>query len=110
MAKPYFVRGSRYRATPFTLVPDTNGNTVETVGVWVKPSWLKKRPNNNQIGNVIITSDLEGRPDKIAQAVYGDDKLDWVIIAFNSPLNPLGWPKTGERVEYPAESIVIPEL
>ena len=46
--------------------------SVETMGVWDPPDFLKKRPSEDLIKRYLVTNALEGRPDLIARAVYGD--------------------------------------
>ena len=83
---------------------------VETYGSWVQPSFLAKRPQENQIGVFRVTSALEGRPDSIADQLYGTPLLDWVLISFNNARRSLNWPKAGDTIEYPLDTVVLPEL
>ncbi len=96
---------SRFRRTPLTIV-----DGQETFGRWVPPSFLTERPADDRIGVFSVTGANEGRPDLISHAVYGTPALDWVIIAFNGVRNTLNWPRAGDVVEYPFDSVVIPEL
>jgi len=88
----------------------------ETFGRWKSYSFLKERPADENIGVFRVTSAVEGRPDLISQQVYGTPLLDWVLIAFNNTIdnqsarNALNWPRAGDLVEYPVESIVVPEV
>jgi len=68
------------------------------------------RPNDKYIHKYIVPSSQQGRPDLIADAVYGLDSLDWVLITFNNVINVFGWPKSGEIISWPDSSIVIPSL
>lgn len=81
-----------------------------TYGPWNMPSFLKTRPKDEQIGAYTVASPYEGRPDLIAQQIYGSPYLYWVLIAFNQARSSLNWPKSGETIYYPVEEIVIPEL
>ena len=83
---------------------------VETYGTWNQPSFLKKRPQDDQIGVFRVTSALEGRPDLISNNLYGTPVLDWVLISFNGVSNTMNWPKAGDTIEYPLDSVVLPEL
>lgn len=83
---------------------------VETFGVWTQPSFLKKRPQEDQIGVFRVSSALEGRPDLIANELYGTPLLDWVLISFNNARRSLNWPRTGDQIEYPLDTVVLPEL
>jgi hypothetical protein len=82
----------------------------ETFGTWKQFSFLKTRPSDEFIGTYNVTSATEGRPDLIAFAVYGSAQLDWVLIAFNKVRETLNWPRAGDLIEYPLETIVLPEL
>jgi len=97
---------SRFSRTEMIIV-DNN----ETFGVWKTYSFLKQRPRDEDIGVFQVTNDLEGRPDLISFRIYGTPLLDWVLISFNSAgRNVLNWPRAGDIIEYPVESIVIPEV
>lgn len=96
---------SRYANTPKLVV-----DGVTTYGTWVAPSWMEQRPEAGKIGKFTVTSEFESRPHLIAGAIYNDQTLDWVLLAFNRVDNPFGWPRAGLVIEYPAEDIVFPEL
>ena len=96
---------SRYRKTSPIIV-----DNAETIGTWSQPNYLVERPLDKFILKYSVTSAIEGRPDLIAQAVYGASDLDWVIIAFNSPTEILNWPTAGTTIEYPSQDLVMSEL
>lgn len=96
---------SRFQQTPPIIV-----DGVGTYGAWVQPSFLTNRPNNDQIGVFKVTSAIEGRPDLISHQLYGTPLLDWVLISFNNARRSLNWPKAGDIVEYPLDTVVLPEL
>lgn len=96
---------SRYRFTELVIF---DGN--ETLGAWTQPSFLLDRPTEDQIGVFRVTSAVEGRPDLIANQLYGSPLLDWVLISFNNARQGLNWPRAGSAIEYPLKSIVIPEI
>lgn len=83
---------------------------VETVGTWNMPTYLVERPDNSMIYKYYVSSAVEGRPDLIANFVYGTPLLDWVIIAFNNPNDILNWPMAGETIEYPHQDLVMSQL
>lgn len=83
---------------------------VETFGRWRQPSFLRRRPAEDQIGVFRVTSATEGRPDLISNEVYGTPFLDWVLISFNNARRAINWPKAGDSIEYPLDSVVLPEL
>lgn len=96
---------SRFSRTEMVIV-----DGKETFGRWSSYSFLKERPAEENIEIFKVTSAVEGRPDLISNQVYGTPLLDWVLIAFNNARGALNWPKTGDLVEYPVESIVVPEV
>jgi hypothetical protein len=96
---------SRFKKTPPIIVEGK-----ETYGRWVSFSFLKERPDEENIGVFRVTSALEGRPDLISNQIYSTPLLDWVLIAFNKVRDPLNWPRTGDMIEYPVDAIVLPEL
>lgn len=103
---------SRFRQTPETII-----NGVDTYGPWVQPSWLKTRPSENLIGVFQVSNAVEGRPDLISDELYGTSLLDWVLISFNAIHNNdtrarmgLNWPKAGDVIIYPVDSLVFTEL
>lgn len=96
---------SRFSRTEMVIV-----DGCETFGRWKSYSFLKERPADENIEVFQVPSSMEGRPDLISQQVYGTPLLDWVLIAFNNARNSLNWPRTGDLVEYPIESVVVPEV
>jgi len=89
----------------------------ETFDVWQDFPWLRQRPSDDQIANYQVTSATEGRPDLIANEIYGSPILGWVLIAFaarvsndNTAKSALNWPKAGAIIEYPISSLVITSL
>lgn len=96
---------SRFSRTEMIIV-----DGVETFGRWKQYPFLKERPAEENIEVFQVTSATEGRPDLISQQIYGTPLLDWVLIAFNNARNTLNWPKTGDVIEYPVESVVVPEV
>ncbi len=101
----YLREFSRFSTTPTTIFDGR-----ETYGPWVSYDFLKTRPKDDDIRVYTVTSAMEGRPDLIANAVYGTPALFWVLIAFNKAMGAINWPRSGDVIEYPSESIVIPEL
>lgn len=83
---------------------------AETFGTWDPPSFLTKRPPDDKIGVFRVTSATEGRPDLIANRLYGTPLLDWVIISFNGVSDTMNWPRAGDVIEYPLVNVVLPEL
>lgn len=96
---------SRFSRTEMIIV-----DGYETFGQWKQYSFLMERPADENVGVFRVTSAIEGRPDLISYEVYGTPLLDWVLIAFNNAREALNWPLAGTLVEYPLESIVVPEV
>ena len=96
---------SRFSRTDMVII---DGN--ETFGKWKLYAFLKERPAEENIGVFQVTSAVEGRPDLISQQIYRTPLLDWVLIAFNNARDTLNWPRSGDLLEYPIESIIIPEI
>jgi hypothetical protein len=93
----------------FNLSTPIMFNGVETFGLLTQFPFLD--PNNlepSQIQNITITPDLAGKPWAIANKLYNSPVLDWVIVLFNKPLNPVGWPKNGTVIKAPVVTVVLP--
>lgn len=107
---------SRLKRTEAIIV---EGN--ETLGTWVEPSWIREKPSDDLVGVFRVTNQFEGRPDLIANQIYNTPHLAWVLIAFNARFNSdtqvaqaarraLNWPRSGQTIIYPLDSIVFPEV
>ena len=96
---------SRFRFSQPIIV-----NGVETYGKWTPPPFMVDGVDPSKVQSFLVTNGVEGRPDLIANTVYGDPRLDWVIIAFNNPLDVLNWPKVGQLIRYPLASVVLPQI
>lgn len=82
---------------------------VETFGLMTKPFFLdpKNLDPDTQIISITITPDLAGRPWAIANKIYNSPVLDWVVVLFNKPLNPVSWPANGSVIKLPVPSVVL---
>lgn len=96
--------------TPSVILDGPNDQKVETFGVWVRPGFLKTRPADTNIGKYSVDAAHAGRPDKIAEQIYGTPFYDWILIAFNNVYDTVTWPKAGTTIEYPQPQIVFTEL
>jgi hypothetical protein len=103
---------SRLITTPLTIF-----DGQETYGKWATPSWLINKPEDRFISNFRVNNRFEGRPDLISLEIYGNIKLDWVLVAFNSihfqdreARNGLNWPRSGSTIKYPDISIITQSL
>lgn len=98
---------SRFRLSK--AVVTTTG--AETFALMTKHFFLdSKNLRDDQITSVEITPDLAGKPWAIADKLYNSPMLDWVIILFNRPLNPVNWPQIGTVIKAPIQSIVLPNV
>lgn len=81
-----------------------------TYGRWKKYSFLTDPIPESSVGVFIVDASTAGRPDLIANSIYGATELDWVLLAFNNVRDTLNWPQVGQIIRYPAESIVVQEV
>jgi len=93
---------SRFRQTE---VIKKNGG--ETFGLWSKPSFLTTEFPEDEIVKFEVTSPYKGRPDLIADEIYGDPQLAWVVIASNRTFDTINWPTTGMVLRLPPVSEVL---
>jgi len=96
---------SRFRDTP-TILQDGE----EVWGTWHKQSFLTKQLPQSQQTAYRVGNDKEGRPDLIAQELYGTSKLDWLLIAHNDALDVFNWPRAGTVITAPITSVVLGEV
>jgi hypothetical protein len=60
------------------------GKTITDIGSSVEyKDFLNRLENFTQSKVAIVPNDMEGRPDKIAFAAYGNEKLWWLIVLAN---------------------------
>lgn len=91
--------------------PILNREGKETYGIAKKFNFMdRSNLSEKQIGRIVINADIAGSASKLADEVYGDINLLWVIVQFNHIENPLNWPLNGEVIEYPIASVVFSEL
>ena len=81
-----------------------------TYGRWKPYKFLTEAIPQSSIGVFVVTAENAGRPDLIANSIYGISQLDWVLLAFNNIREPFNWPKVGELIRYPVDSIVLQEV
>ena len=75
-------------------------NGHKSFGLYLIPSTILNIPSSSLV-SVEIVSGLEGRPDLISNKYYYTPYYDWVIIMYNRPINPIGWPKLGSTILIP---------
>jgi hypothetical protein len=86
-------------------------NGVEAFGIMTKHFFLDQNNlKDDQIISVEITPDLAGKPWAVANKLYNSPVLDWVIVLFNRPINPVNWPYIGTVIKAPIESVVVPNV
>lgn len=90
---------------------------IETKGSWVKYPWLLEKPADSLIRTLKINTNLAGDARKIANLVYQDHQLYWVIVAFNvvwysdnAAMNVMNWPAAGQVIYYPEFSVISPTI
>ena len=105
MANTNLPSSSRFRETKIIR---RDGNN--TFGLWKKPRFLTEEFDEEDIVKFEVDSTTVGRPDLIADAVYGNPELSWVVIAFNKPLDTINWPPTGAILRLPPSASVLSVL
>lgn len=82
-----------------------------TYGIAKKYKFLtKSNLNDKQIGTFVVDADTAGRPDRLADRIYNDPELHWILTIFNRVDNPLNWPLNNQVIEYPTPVTVSAEL
>lgn len=79
--------------------------------------WLRVKPADQDIGTFKVTTQTAGAPRRIAQTVYGDHRLFWILPMFNSKwyndaraTAVLNWPVAGQVLYYPRSYVINPTL
>tara|TARA_R100001244_G_scaffold25113_3_gene25515 strand:+ start:22664 stop:22984 length:321 start_codon:yes stop_codon:yes gene_type:complete len=92
-------------------VPILSRDGRETYGIATKYDFLSRdNLKSDEIGQIVINPDLAGRPDLLADEIYGNVDLMWIAVIFNNVQNPLNWPTNNQVVEFPIPSVVFAEL
>lgn len=84
---------------------------MTTFGLFNRLNFLD--PNNlseDQIFKFEVRPPFNGRPDLIADEIYGVSILSWVLILFNNPRETLLWPENGSVIKYPSSIVVFSEI
>lgn len=79
---------------------------IAVPGPYIDPSFITLRDNESIFK---VFTGYVGRPDLIANEVYGDPGLYWVIIAYNNVSNTMNWPPIGEIVRCPPYGRIMRE-
>jgi len=93
---------SRFKDT--TLYTDTNNDTF--FGTWKR---IEIQDTTEFIYYQIKASDI-GRLDLLAYDYYGDPTLDWVIMDFNSIVDPIFGLEIGQKIKIPSKDQVLRAL
>jgi hypothetical protein len=83
----------------------TTEDGTRTFGLAKLPDLLQNITEEDLI-SFKVESGYEGRPDLISQDQYSTPYYAWLIVMHNSPLNPFGWPKKGDRILIPDPLLV----
>lgn len=91
--------------------PIQNNNGDITFGIPKKFDFLdRNKLDQSDILSHVVTIDQEGKWDVIADDLYGNQDLYWILIIFNNIENPLLGPRNQEIIQYPSPEIVFAEL
>lgn len=71
--------------------------------------WWERRIMPFRDDDVIVILDLSlaGRPDRISDAVYGTPAYMWLVLQYNTILDPLEELKAGVTIRLPAQSRLV---
>lgn len=100
---------SRFASTPVILYDGGDG-PQEMYAKWQRPKALTRDLADSEIQRYVVPKAFEGRPDMIANAVYGVSELDWLVIAYNEAAQVFSWPKAGQVIKLPRSTFVASEL
>lgn len=79
-------------------------------GFWARPSFLDRQFTAEQIAFYRVTTQTEGRPNVIANELYGSEEYEWILLAFNDVVDTLTWPKSGSVIRYPKKKAILTDL
>jgi hypothetical protein len=96
----------------FKLTEPIEFNGHLTVGLMKKFNFLDRtKIDEADILQIEVQNDRAGRPDLIAEDIYGTTLFKWVLLLFNNATNPLaGWPQGSTVIEAPSRDAVWREL
>jgi hypothetical protein len=102
---------SRFQETRPIITDSPYGGRIETFGLWKEPTFLTKflDPQLDLI-HIRVDGSRVGRPDLIANDVYGSPSYYWVLIAYNKPKDLFGWPQINTIVLAPNPQLVLGNL
>jgi hypothetical protein len=94
----------------FKLTQEVVRNNIETFGLLTKHAFLDPNLPEADIIRITVSPAQAGRPWLIASDIYNSPFLDWVIVLFNRPINPVNWPAVGTVIKAPRATIVLPNV
>ena len=103
--------------TRYDNAEDVLYKSIETKARLRDYAWFRVRPVDADIGTFKVTTQTAGAPRRIAQVLYGDHRLYWILPLFNSrwyedarATSVLNWPAAGQVLYYPRSYVVNPTL
>jgi hypothetical protein len=77
-------------------------------GLWKRYDFLdENKLNEDEILTINIDQSTAGRPDVIAEEYYESPLLEWVVVMFNRPQDPINWPVAGSVIRIPTRGAVL---
>ncbi len=76
-----------------------------TFGLYKRPE-IFDQLTDDDVTHLKIDWKYAGRPDLIALEAYGSHQFYWILVMYNSPKNPIGWPFVGTTIKIPKQSAV----
>ena len=78
------------------------------------PWFLTSKPSDRDIRTHLVRNDEDSQPELLAYRLYGDSRLYWILLAFNSihygdavASDVMNWPKAGQTVYFPSRQIAF---
>lgn len=77
-------------------------------GLWARYDFLDpNKLNEEDILTINVDQVTAGRPDLIAVEYYETALLEWVVVMFNRPQDPLNWPMAASVIRIPTKAAVF---
>lgn len=78
------------------------------------PWFLETKPDDSDVRTHLVKIDEVSKPELLAFRLYGDSRLYWVLVAFNSihyndavASDIMNWPKAGQVIYYPSRQLAL---
>jgi hypothetical protein len=94
-----------FKELPNLEVVNTTSNTVSNDETLIVKNFFKRAKLREDIANVVTAFEFynieeDERPEQVAQKVYGDPELDWVILVTNNIINVQeDWPISKDSLD-----------